>query len=59
MLKQEEVENILRELAALALELQVFAADSDGGAKVTRSELKAIGKRLLQLGLKVLVDVVD
>lgn len=55
------------ELAALAPSLlalgqklvAMFGEGSDGGKKVTSAELKAVGKEMLKVAAKVLVDVVD
>ncbi len=55
------------EMAALAPSLlslgqklvSMFGASSDGGKTVTKDELKVLGKELLSLGSKVLVDILD
>ena len=38
---------------------KAFGKDSDGGKKLTKQELKALGKQLLSLGWKIIRDVLD
>lgn len=39
--------------------IAAFGPDSDGGKKVTRKELKTLGRRCLSLGAQVLIDWLD
>ncbi len=59
-LSSEEIAALGPEALAIgAMIAAMFGADSDGGSKPTGAELKALGKALLKLGAKILVDVID
>jgi len=59
-LKKEEIAN----LAPMALELgqllvAAFGAESDGGKRVTRGEIKEISVTALKLATRIIRDVLD
>lgn len=59
-LKDKEIADSVPSMIELAEQIfAMFGAESDGGRKVTKEEWKALGKSLLALGSKILVDVID
>lgn len=59
-LKPDEIVSLWPDILEVITELiGAFGPDSEGGKKLKGSELRSLGIKLIKLGAKLVVDVID